>query len=154
MIIQPYRTIDNVIEGAVITFVDITEVKRTRDELNISEIRYRTLFETAQEGILILDAETGSILNVNPYLIDLLGFSEKQLLEKKIWDIGFFGDEVSKNDVFRDIKQNKSLHYKNIPLEAADGHKIKVEFIGNVFVIDCHVFMQCNIRVSTEGQES
>jgi PAS domain-containing protein len=42
-----------------------------------SETRYRRLFETAQDGILILDADTGQIDDVNPFLIDMLGYAEK-----------------------------------------------------------------------------
>ena len=43
--------------------------------LKASETRYRRLFETAQDGILILDADTGQIDDVNPFLIDLLGYT-------------------------------------------------------------------------------
>lgn len=50
MIIQPYRTIENVIEGVVITFVNISEAKKAKERLEISELRYRSLFETTQVG--------------------------------------------------------------------------------------------------------
>jgi len=51
--------------------------------LKDSELRYRRLFEAAQDGILILDAETGAITDVNPYLIKMLGYSRKEFVEKK-----------------------------------------------------------------------
>jgi two-component system, chemotaxis family, CheB/CheR fusion protein len=76
MRVQPYRTTDNVIEGAVISFVDITEMKWAKDALAVSETRFRRLFESAKDGILILDAETGKIVNVNQFLIDMLGYTE------------------------------------------------------------------------------
>ena len=44
--------------------------------LKNSELRYRRLFESIQDGILILDAGTGSISDVNPYLINMLGYSQ------------------------------------------------------------------------------
>ncbi|HBA73048.1 MAG TPA: hypothetical protein DCZ63_12930, partial [Geobacter sp.] len=53
-----------------------------------SELRYRRLFESAQDGILILNAETGSISDVNPYLIDMLGYSREEFVEKKLWEVG------------------------------------------------------------------
>ena len=47
--------------------------------LQDSELRYRRLFESAQDGILILDARTGAITDVNPFLIDMLGYSREEL---------------------------------------------------------------------------
>ena len=44
------------------------------EALRLSELRYRRLFETAQDGILILDANSGEIMDVNPFLIDLLDY--------------------------------------------------------------------------------
>jgi PAS domain-containing protein len=43
-----------------------TESKRVEEILQASEVRYRRLFETAQDGILIIDADTGDIVDVNP----------------------------------------------------------------------------------------
>jgi PAS domain-containing protein len=47
--------------------------KQINDALIISETRYRRLFETAKDGILILDANTGKIADVNPFLVEMLG---------------------------------------------------------------------------------
>ncbi len=55
------------------------------EALRASELRYRRLFESAKDGILILDAETGMIVDVNPFLIELLGISRKAFLDKKVW---------------------------------------------------------------------
>lgn len=147
MIIQPYRTIDNVIEGVVLTFVDITEAKTAKDKLAVSEMRYRTLFETAQEGILILDGMSGKIKDVNPFLIKLLGYPEEKLLEKQIWDIGLLKDVVANKENFLDLKKKKYMRYKDLPLETANGEKIAVEFISNAYKIDRIKIIQCNIRV-------
>ena len=47
-------------------------------KLKASETRYRRLFEAAQDGILILDAQTGMIDDVNPFLIAMLGYSRRR----------------------------------------------------------------------------
>ncbi len=47
-------------------------------KLIISEIRYRRLFETAHDGILILNSQTGQITDVNPFLVKLLGYSKDE----------------------------------------------------------------------------
>lgn len=147
MIIQPYRTIENVIEGVVLTFVNISDAKIVKDQLAISEMRYRTLFETAKEGILILDGSTGKIKNVNPFLIELLGYPEEKLLEKQIWDIGSLKDVVANKENFLDLQKKKVMRYKDLPLETAEGKKIAVEFISNAYEIDQTKIIQCNIRV-------
>ena len=146
MIIQPYRTVENVIEGAVVTFIDITEVKRIRDELAVSEMSFRSLFETSREGILILDGQTGKIQNVNPYLVNLLGFSKTQLLEKEIWDIGFIKDVINNKENFLELQKKNYIRYENLPLKTADGKRIDVEFISNAYSIGHQKIIQCNIR--------
>jgi len=62
----------------------------TEEAPKISEMQYRHLFETAQDGILILDAETGEISDVNPFLVEMLGYSHEDFLGKKLWEIGAF----------------------------------------------------------------
>jgi two-component system CheB/CheR fusion protein len=63
---MPYRTLDDRIDGLVITFTDITASKKNRRNIT-KENRYRRLFESAKDGILILNAETGNIIDVNPF---------------------------------------------------------------------------------------
>lgn len=150
MRIQPYRTTDNVIEGAVITFADITEMKRAKDALAVSEIRFRRLFETAQDGILILDAETGMITSVNQFLVDLLGYSEEQFIRKTIWDLGFFRDVIANKDKFLELQQKEYVRYEDLPLETADGRQIAVEFISSVYTINQNKVIQCAIRDITD----
>ena len=78
-------------------FHSIVRMKRAEEALQASETRYRRLFETAQDGILILDAETGQIDDVNPFLTDMLGYTQEEVIGKKLWEIGAFRDtEASK----------------------------------------------------------
>jgi PAS domain S-box-containing protein len=111
-----------------------------------SEIRYRRLFETVQDGILILDAETGMILDVNPFLIDLLGYSKDDFIDMELWEIGFFKDIAASKEKFKELQRKESVRYENLPLETFDGRKISVEFISNVYFVNSKKFIQCNIR--------
>ncbi len=148
--IMPYRTIDDHIDGLVITFTDITLAKVAEKALSISETRYRRIFESAKDGILILDAETGKIVDVNPYLIELLGYSKEQILEKAIWEIGFLKDIVANKDVFSELHKKEIVRYENLPLETADGRKINVEFVSNVYLVSGYKVIQCFIRESID----
>ena len=129
---------------------DITERKSVEAALIASEIRYRRLFESAKDGILILDAETGMIVDVNPFLIDLLGYSKEEFVEKEIWNIGFFKDIVANKDKFSELQQKEYVRYEDLPLEAENGRKINVEFVSNVYLVNNHKVIQCNIRDITK----
>ncbi|MDP2304211.1 MAG: PAS domain S-box protein [Ignavibacteria bacterium] len=129
---------------------DITHRKKTETELSILETRYRRLFEVTQDGILILDAETGKIIDVNPFLIDLLGYSKEKFVEKEIWDLGFFKDIAANKEKFFELQKNKYVRYDNLPLETSDGRKINVEFVSNVYLVNQHYVFQCNIRDVTK----
>ncbi len=116
------------------------------EALIASELRYRRLFETAQDGILILDAETGMIVDVNPFLIEMLGFSHEVFVGKKIWELGCFKDTVANHDNFAELQQKGYIRYDDMPLETADGRQIDVEFVSNVYLVNHQKVIQCNIR--------
>ncbi len=146
--IVPFRTIDDRIDGIVMTFVDVTKATLAEEAVKVSEIRYRSLFEFAEDGILILDAETGMIKDVNPFLIKLLGYSKEQFLEKAIWEIGFLKDLVANKDKFMELQRKEYMRYENLPLETSTGKKINVEFISNVYLAAGLKEIRCLIRES------
>ena len=76
------------------------------NKLHDSEVRYRRLFESARDGILILDAYTGQIIDVNPFLIEILGYSYDEFIGKELWEIGIFKNiDESKAAFHRITKQ-------------------------------------------------
>jgi PAS domain S-box-containing protein len=108
--------------------------KRAAQILSASETRYRRLFETAQDGILILDAENGKIVDVNPFLIAMLGYSKEQFFEKYIWEIGAFKDVVANKENFLELQERAYIRYEDLPLESAAGASIQVEFVSNGYL--------------------
>jgi len=132
---------------------ELCERKKTDEKLRASEIRYRRLFETTKEGILILDAATGMIVEVNPFLISLLGYSHAVFMGKAIWDIGFLKDIVGNKGKFLELQKSDYVRYENLPLETAGGKIIDVEFISNAYQVGDSRVIQCNIRDITERKE-
>ncbi len=122
----------------------------TEDASNSSETKYRRLFESSKDGILILDARTGMIDDVNPYLIELLGYSKDQLLGKKVWEIGFLKDVVANQANFQRLQEKGFIRYDDMPLETASGQLKNVEFLSNVYQVDHRTVIQCNIRDISE----
>jgi len=129
---------------------DMTEHKAMEEALKISETRYRRLFETAQDGILILDAETGQISDVNPFLGEMLGYSHEDFLGKKLWEIGAFKDIEASKAAFLELQGKGYVRYNDLPLETKDGRPMDVEFVSNVYLVNHHKVIQCNIRDITE----
>jgi diguanylate cyclase (GGDEF)-like protein/PAS domain S-box-containing protein len=115
-------------------------------QLRASELRYRRLFETAKDGILLLDADTGRITDVNPYLQDLLGYSHAELVGKALWEIGPVKDIVASQDAMRQLQKMEYVRYENLPLETKAGQHIQVEFVSNVYLVQGWRVIQCNVR--------
>ncbi len=126
------------------------EPRNAADELEASEARYRRLFETAKDGILILDAATGKIDDVNPFLIDLLGYPHEDFIGKKLWQIGPTKNVKECKNAFLELQTKEYVRYEDLPLETKDGRLVEVEFVSNVYQINHGKVIQCNIRDVTE----
>lgn len=134
--------------------ISIGKIYKTNKEfLKDSEVRYRRLFEAAQDGILILDAETGAITDVNPFMINLLGYSREEFIEKKLWEVGAFQDAQASKEAFLALQKDQYIRYKDLPLRTKDGHLISVEFVSNVYQAGDEKVIQCNIRDITEQKK-
>ena len=123
-------------------------------KIKTSELRYRRLFEAAQDGILILDAKTGAITDVNPFLIDLLEYSREEFIGKKLWEVGAFKDIKASKNAFLALQKNEYIRYKDLPLRANDGKLVQVEFVSNVYLEGDEKVIQCNIRDITERKQA
>jgi sigma-B regulation protein RsbU (phosphoserine phosphatase) len=124
--------------------------KKAEEALRSSEIRYRRLFEAAKDGILILYADTGKIIEVNPFMIDLLGFPFEEYLGKALCDAGPFRENETCKTVLRDLQSREYLRCHDISLKTLHGNPIDVEFISCTYSINGGTLIQCNIRDITE----
>ncbi len=127
---------------------------RTVEAILASELCYRRLFETAQDGILILDAKTGQVVDANPFMKDLLGYSEEEFLGKKLWEIGPFKGVAASKIAFAELQHADRIRYEALALETKDGVRVEVEFISNAYLVDQQRLIQCNIRDITERKRS
>ncbi|MFA6482589.1 MAG: chemotaxis protein CheB [Bacteroidales bacterium] len=151
--IMPYRTVDDHIDGLVMTFTNISEYKRleielkkTNEALTISETRYRHLFESAKEGMLIMDAESGEIIDVNPFLIEMLGYTQKQFFGKPIWEIGFLKNIFASKHKLIEFSKKVGVKVDEVVLKKADGQKIHAGFISNIYSVNNYKEIRCQIR--------
>jgi PAS domain S-box-containing protein len=139
------RRIDHV-QLVLLAFEDITERQRALEALKESELRYRRLFEAAQDGILILDAATGQITDANPFIQGILGYSRAELLGQQLWDVGLLEDMRENEAKFRELQDRGYVRYDHLPLKTPSGDETEVEFVSNVYPVDGQLVIQCNIR--------
>jgi diguanylate cyclase (GGDEF)-like protein/PAS domain S-box-containing protein len=121
--------------------------------LKQSELRYRRLFETTPDGILILNAKTGAITDVNPFLINMLGYSREVFVGKKLWEVDAFKDIEASQDIFKALQENEYIRYEDLSLKMKDGRLVQVEFVSNIYAVDDEKVIQCNIRDITNRKK-
>ncbi len=133
---------------------DVTDRKVAEATLRASEIRYRRLFEAAQDGVLLVDPDTRKITDANPFMSNLLGYSHDQLVGKELFEIGLLKDETASQVMFQKLTKEHSVRYEDLPLEGHDGKHQDVEVVANLYNEDGHAVIQCNIRDITQRKLS
>ncbi len=129
-------------------------VRERTAQFMASERRYRRLFEAARDGILILDGETGMILDVNPFLVELTGTSRESFLGKNVWEVGCFKQLFADQTDFTELQKKEFTHCEDKPLETSDGRWVEVEVVSSVYLVNDHRRIQCNIRDITERKQA
>jgi PAS domain S-box-containing protein len=125
-----------------------------QQKLTVSEIRNRRPFEANQDGMLVIEANTGKIIDVNPSLIEMLGYSRKEFLGKQLWEIDLFKEILPNKDAFKRLHEKKYIRHEHLPLITRDGKSIDVEFVSNTYLVDGREVIQCNIRDITERKRT
>jgi PAS domain S-box-containing protein len=120
------------------------------ESIRTSEVRYRRLFEAAQDAIFILNGDSGKITDANPYISRLLGYSHDEFVGKELWEIGLFRDIEASRFAYRELKRRGYIRYDHLPLHTKDGRQVEVEFVSNVYEVDGETVIQCNIRDITD----
>ena len=135
-------------------FDDVTEKRQAEEALKASETQYRRLFESAKDGIIILDYETGMIQDVNPFLIELLGYTKEQFVDKAIWDMGAFEHLIANRDRYSELRNRAHFVSQDRPLQTAAGALIDVEFYSHMYLVNEKKLIQCNIRNITDRKKT
>lgn len=133
---------------------DITEREEIIEKLLISETRYRKLFETAKDGILIIDPLTEKIIDANPYFLETIGYKIKEVIGKHLWEVGTFMNEIVAKKMFQKLKIKGYVRYEDMPLLTKDKREIDVEFVSNLYPINSVSMIQCNIRNITQRKRA
>ena len=122
--------------------------------LDASESRYRRLFETAQDGILIIDEASGKIIDANPFILNMTEYGLDELIGKQLWELGFIEDKEMSRNAFATLKKTGYVRYEDIPLRTKSGNLFDVEFVSNTYQVNGTKIIQCNVRDITDRKRA
>lgn len=140
--------------GILAVIRDVTERKKHENKVSVSEIRYRRLFETAHDGVLIIEPGTREIIDANPFMTQMLGYPHDQLVGKELFEIGLLKDQDESQEMVRKLKRYNQVRYENLPLRSREGRLQEVEVVANLYDENGSPVIQCNIRDITDRKRA
>lgn len=150
----PIKDSKNNIIGVILSFRNTTEKHKAEAAIKESENQYRLLFESAREGLLVLNAETGVIVNSNPFINSILECTSNCLIGKEIWKINELKKIVSTKAEFNELQKKEVNRFKDIHLVSKSGIKHYIEVISNIYFANNTKLIQYNIRDITDRKEA
>jgi PAS domain S-box-containing protein len=118
----PYRTVDDRIEGVVVTFTDITELKNAEQALRDSEERFKTIAEMLPALISLSSSEDSTIIYTNSAYNEAFGFRKGELVGRQGPDVYF--DPVDRDKMIEAITAKGSVSNYRIKAKKSDGTPI------------------------------
>jgi PAS domain S-box-containing protein len=128
---------------------DITEHKRLEDLLTESEERYRRLFETASDGIVLLEKSEGKIIHANPATEKMLGYASREIIGNNLQGIGVSLDMSDFQTTMQNLNKCGMLNYNDVQIITKSGQHIDVD----IYLVNRAKLIQCNIRDITERKQ-
>jgi PAS domain S-box-containing protein len=114
----------------VLSFMDITEGKRMKDELIESELRYRTLFDGASDAIILHDID-GKIYEANVIASRYLGYTKKEFMNKTLYELAVVPGTMFPSDEVKQFTARGHILFES-ELRKKDGSVMKVEISSRV----------------------
>jgi diguanylate cyclase (GGDEF)-like protein/PAS domain S-box-containing protein len=111
-----------------------------------SEQRYRRLFDAARDGIVLVEAETGHIIDINPSFLAMAGYTRDELLGRKLWQIDPFRETDAIQVIFKELQNQDYIYYDDLPLYTKKGSRIPVEIVGSAHPIGDQKILQYTVR--------
>jgi PAS domain S-box-containing protein len=129
---------------------DITERKRLEDLLTESEDRYRRIFETASDGIVLIEKHEGHIAYANQAVETIFGYSNEECIGKKLQDIGIPIDMTDFPVIMESLNKNGIQNYDDVEVKTKSGHYIDTD----IYLVNRAKLVQCNIRDVSERKRA
>ena len=122
--------------------------------MKLSERRYRQLFTAALQGILVLNGQSGRIVDANPFLQVMLGYDLAELQGKYLWEIESFAGLADSAEAFAVFAEKPAVIHKNLSLKTRDGGTRAAELTSSAYLVDGYRIIQCHLHDITERQRA
>ena len=129
-------------------------IEDVTDRREAAEIQYRRLFESAKDAIVILDAESAEVVDVNPYFTELSRNLREDVLGKRLWEIPPFLNSDEAHRIVADSRTQDTVRYESVRFDARGGRELVVDIAANRYSVKDRTFIQLNIRDVTEKRRS
>ncbi len=126
----------------LLAFEDVTERMGLERSLQASEERFRLVFETANDGMLLIEKTAGLVVNSNRSAEKMLGYSNRSLQKKNLWGLGILKDERQFHQVALELEEQGMLGLLDLTIPIKRGG----HFSADVYLMDRAAVIQCNIR--------
>jgi two-component system CheB/CheR fusion protein len=133
---------------ALLAIEDVTERRE------IAEIRFQRLFETAKDGIVVIDVDREAVQDVNPYFLELTGYSREDFVGKPISDAAGLVGVAEVGNVIDATRDNEVVRYVDLQLTTRTGGSVSVEAVGNRYQVGTQPVIQFNVRDISPRKES
>jgi two-component system CheB/CheR fusion protein len=111
-----------------------------------AEVRYQRMFETAKDGMVICDAESEKIMDVNPFLLELLQYRREQTIGRSLGDLEAFQTAKELITLVADAADTEIVRLDGVTLRSAAGRGIQADILANRYRLGSRPVVQINIR--------
>ncbi len=129
----------------------IEDVTQRREE---AEVRYQRLFETAKDGMLVFDAETEKLTDVNPFFLELTGYGREQLIGCRLSEMEALRDARGATRIVSEARSQEVVRYEDVSLITIDERRIDVELVANRYSVGGQPVVQVNLRDVTKRNQA
>jgi len=121
----------------------IEDVTERREE---AEVRYQRLFETAKDGMLVFDAETEKLTDVNPFFLELTGYGREQLIGCRLSEMEAFREAREATHIVSEARSQEVVRHEDVSLITIDERRIEAELVANRYSVGGQPVVQVNLR--------
>jgi two-component system CheB/CheR fusion protein len=135
-------------------FLVLLAIEDVTDRQESAQIQYRRLFESAKDGVLVLSHPDGTVLDANPYFLEMCRYSITDLRGKLFRELEPFAEEEQVRELVEDTRKDGVSRFESVRLKSKDGRQMVVEIVANRYQIKDQGFVQVNVRDVTDRRRA